>query len=184
MFERFTTEARSTVIRAQQVARDAADTEIRADHLLRAMAASEGTVASRLLAEHRLSPSELDDELTRTSRRGGLTDEDSAALQDFGIDVDAIVSKIESTHGENALRGWEDGRRPRKVRGHIPFTDEAKRLLERTLREVLELGARHIGEEHILLALLKTPSQAADVLTAHGMRYADIRQVVTTRRAS
>lgn len=182
MFERFTTGARSTVIRAQEAARGSEDTDIRTHHLLRALSSGTGA-AARVLAEYRLGPSQVDDELARVGRRGGVTDEDFAALQELGIDVDAVVRKIESTHGENALVGREKYR-ARRRRAHLPFADEAKRALELSLREAVSLGDGYIGEEHLLLALLKAPGLAADVMTAHGMRYPEIREAVAARRAS
>lgn len=48
-----------------------------------------------------------------------------------------------------------------EVTGHIPFTPAAKKVLERALREALQLGHSYIGTEHILLAL--THSEDGDV---------------------
>src|SRR5699024_11466163 len=39
--------------------------------------------------------------------------------------------------------------------GHIPFTPRAKKVLELSLREALQLGHNYIGTEHILLGLLR-----------------------------
>ena len=46
------------------------------------------------------------------------------------------------------------GRRPRPY-GHIPFTPRAKKVLELSLREALQLGHNYIGTEHILLGLVR-----------------------------
>src|SRR6266536_239411 len=63
--------------------------------------------------------------------------------------------------------------------GHIPFTPRAKKVLELSLREALQLGHSYIGTEHILLGLIREgKGVAAQVLTGLG---ADtrVRQVVT-----
>jgi ATP-dependent Clp protease ATP-binding subunit ClpC len=39
--------------------------------------------------------------------------------------------------------------------GHIPFTPRAKKVLELSLREALQLGHNYIGTEHILLGLVR-----------------------------
>jgi len=39
--------------------------------------------------------------------------------------------------------------------GHIPFTPRAKKVLELSLREALQLSHNYIGTEHILLGLLR-----------------------------
>ena len=53
-----------------------------------------------------------------------------------------------------------EGRRPQTQPGHIPFTPPAKKVLELSLREALNLGDDHIGTEHLLLGLL---AEADDV---------------------
>ena len=49
------------------------------------------------------------------------------------------------------------GRGDRTPSGHIPFTPQAKRILEGGLREALQLGHNYIGTEHLLLALAREP---------------------------
>ena len=46
----------------------------------------------------------------------------------------------------------EPGQKQKAVRGHIPFTPRAKKVLELALREALKLGNNYIGTEHILIA--------------------------------
>jgi ATP-dependent Clp protease ATP-binding subunit ClpA len=54
--------------------------------------------------------------------------------------------------------------------GHIPFTPRAKKALELSLREALQLGHNHIGTEHILLGLIREgEGVAAQVLTELGV---------------
>jgi ATP-dependent Clp protease ATP-binding subunit ClpC len=53
--------------------------------------------------------------------------------------------------------------------GHIPFTPRAKKVLELSLREALQLGHNYIGTEHILLGLVREgEGVAAQVLKKLG----------------
>jgi ATP-dependent Clp protease ATP-binding subunit ClpC len=59
--------------------------------------------------------------------------------------------------------------------GHIPFTPRAKKALELSLREALQLSHNHIGTEHILLGLIREgEGVAAQVLVELG---ADLNRV-------
>ncbi|GAA4084809.1 hypothetical protein HNR30_007348 [Nonomuraea soli] len=65
--------------------------------------------------------------------------------------------------------------------GHIPFTPRAKKVLELSLREALQLGHNYIGTEHILLGLIREgEGVAAQVLVRYGADLNRIRQVVVT----
>ena len=67
------------------------------------------------------------------------------ALTRLGVSLDAVRAEVEEIIG----RGVE------QPGGHIPFTPRAKKVLELSLREALELGHNYIGTEHILLGLLR-----------------------------
>jgi ATP-dependent Clp protease ATP-binding subunit ClpC len=67
------------------------------------------------------------------------------ALRSLGINLDAVRQEVDEIIG----RG---GSPPS---GHIPFTPRAKKVLELSLREALQLGHNYIGTEHILLGLLR-----------------------------
>ena len=63
--------------------------------------------------------------------------------------------------------------------GHIPFTPRAKKVLELSLREALQLGHNYIGTEHILLGLIREgEGVAAQVLTKLGADLSRVRQQV------
>ncbi len=70
---------------------------------------------------------------------------------------------------------------------HLPFTRNAKKALELSLRESLALGHKHIGPEHILLGLIRcTDSAAVGALRGLGVAPETIRDEVLgeLRRAS
>ena len=63
--------------------------------------------------------------------------------------------------------------------GHIPFTPRAKKVLEYSLREGLQLGHTYIGTEHILLGLIREgEGVAAQVLVKLGADLNTVRQQV------
>ena len=63
--------------------------------------------------------------------------------------------------------------------GHIPFTPRAKKVLELSLREALQLGHNYIGTEHILLGLLREgEGVATQVLMKLGADLNKVRQQV------
>jgi ATP-dependent Clp protease ATP-binding subunit ClpC len=65
--------------------------------------------------------------------------------------------------------------------GHIPFTPPAKKVLELSLRESLDLKSGYIGTEHILLALIREgDGLGAKVLTGLGANLDDTRRRVVT----
>lgn len=175
MFERFTHDARMAVVQAQERARAANADEIDTPHLLAGLAAGDGI---RLLTGLGVSSADIAADLDRIRRRGGVSDADAAALIELGIDVDRIVERVEETHGQGALAVGKTKQR----RGHIPFTDQAKRTLELSLVEAKRLEDDFIGPEHLLLALVR--QQGTDELLArHGVDYETLRGEVLRRRA-
>jgi ATP-dependent Clp protease ATP-binding subunit ClpA len=173
MFERFTKAARRAVLAAVQEAEEAQAPRVTREHLLLALLAA-GTRSAPILAAAGVTRQVVTEAVAASSRRGGLTDAEAEALGELGIDVAAIVDKIEEAHGENAL-AIGPRRRFRYSMGHVPFTGEAKAVLTATLREAQEHGDRQIGDEHLLLALAAAPGPAAEVLAGHGLSYAEVR---------
>ncbi|MFI8355306.1 Clp protease N-terminal domain-containing protein [Streptomyces cyaneofuscatus] len=178
MFERFTQGARATVKGAVAQAERTGAGSVTEEHLLLALLEQEGSRASFALAALGLSGrrTSLDASFTEARRRGGLTKADTEALAGIGIDVDAIVGRVEGAHGEGALDADRGSRR--WWSGHRPFTPGAKSILEKSLRVALGRGDRFIGEEHLLLALTAAPGTVADVLAEHGATYATVHRAL------
>ncbi|MFJ1762403.1 Clp protease N-terminal domain-containing protein [Amycolatopsis sp. NPDC088138] len=174
MFERFTADARMAVIEAQIVARESGSAVIAPPHLLAGLLKADVP----LLAELGVSTEDVAAELARTRRRGGVSDADAEALTEFGINVEQIVEAVEQTHGEGALAG----RLGPAKRGHIPFTSQSKKTLELSLKEAVRLGDKHLGQEHILLALAQQRG-TDDVLARRGADYVTLRRIVQQRKA-
>jgi ATP-dependent Clp protease ATP-binding subunit ClpC len=91
------------------------------------------------------------------------------ALESLGISLEAVRAQVEEIIGQG-------GSSPS---GHIPFTPRAKKVLELSLREALQLGHNYIGTEHILLGLIREgEGVAAQVLVKLGADLARVRQQV------
>ncbi len=69
-------------------------------------------------------------------------------LTSLGISLDAGRQEVVRLSGPRDLEEQPQG-------GHIPFTPRAKKVLELSLRESLQLGHNYIGSEHILLGLIR-----------------------------
>jgi Clp amino terminal domain, pathogenicity island component/ClpX C4-type zinc finger len=67
------------------------------------------------------------------------------ALESLGIPLEAVRAQVQEIVGSGS----------RAPSGHIPFTARAKKVLELSLREALQLGHNYIGTEHILLGLIR-----------------------------
>jgi hypothetical protein len=81
------------------------------------------------------------------------------ALTELGISLDAVRAQVEAEIGQGSEAPG----------GHIPFTPRAKKVLELSLREALQLGHNYIGTEHILLGLIREgEGVAAQVLVGLG----------------
>ncbi|MEY2676305.1 MAG: hypothetical protein RL510_325 [Actinomycetota bacterium] len=91
------------------------------------------------------------------------------ALEALGINLDAVREQVQDIIGQ--------GQTP--PTGHIPFTPRAKKVLELSLREALQLGHSYIGTEHLLLGLIREgEGVAAQVLTKLGADSNRVRQQV------
>jgi len=90
-------------------------------------------------------------------------------LESLGISLEAVRSQVEELIGHGAS----------SPSGHIPFTPRAKKVLELSLREALQLGHNYIGTEHILLGLIREgEGVAAQVLVKLGADLSRVRQQV------
>jgi hypothetical protein len=157
MFERFSRNARVSVVLAQEEARELNAEEIRPEHLLVGVLQSAGRDLSSVLGGFGLTADVIRDRLAKAdSPVEESFDDDAESLRWLGIDLRAVRDSVDRTFGagtfDNALR--KPGRRRRR-RGHIPFTKPAKKVLELSLREALAHKDNWIGCEHIMLGILR-----------------------------
>ncbi|KAA0925313.1 MULTISPECIES: Clp protease N-terminal domain-containing protein [unclassified Rhodococcus (in: high G+C Gram-positive bacteria)] len=170
MFERFTKSARAVVVGAQGHA--------------------------RALHSHRIEPVHLflgaldhaDEPLKKALGAAGFTvdgvladaqSQDARALKSLGIDLDAIVSTIDSTLGPGALEGAQTS-----VPHHLPFAASAKEVLKLSLKEAVERRDREIGVEHILLGLVRGADPSFTELVQQQCSLEQLRSVVSLVRTA
>ncbi|MGO2414074.1 ATP-dependent Clp protease ATP-binding subunit [Glutamicibacter arilaitensis] len=91
------------------------------------------------------------------------------ALESLNISLGAVREQVQEIIGKGQ----------QAPSGHIPFTPRAKKVLELSLREALQLGHNYIGTEHILLGLIREgEGVAAQVLVKLGADLGRVRQQV------
>jgi ATP-dependent Clp protease ATP-binding subunit ClpC len=91
------------------------------------------------------------------------------SLESLGISLDAVRQQVEEVVGQGQ----------HVPSGHIPFTKRAKKALELSMRESIQLGHSYIGTEHILLGLIREgDGVAAQALVKLGADLNQVRQQV------
>ena len=192
MFERFTKDARSAVVEAQVAARQAKSEHVEPAHLLLGVVAVPGSTGCQTLIDSGVDLVRLTADLFDRGRPneelGGLTAADVEALSSLGVDAADLVERLGVPAGGADAKGT---RRPRwrsrgrdDATGHLRFTVGAKAALERSLREALELGDRHIGSEHVLLGVVAVDPDVRTVLALHGVSYEMLVGRVAAARAT
>lgn len=175
MFERFTTQARSAVVQAQDEARRLGSANVGTEHVLLGILGDPTCAGARVLTGLGLELEPLRDDVARADRADRAPAAgDEEALRTLGIDLDQVRRAAEETFGPGALERPRVGRR-----GHIPFTPRSKRALEAALREALRLGHRYIGTEHLLLGLVRVGgSIATRIVRGRGVTVEQVRDAV------
>jgi ATP-dependent Clp protease ATP-binding subunit ClpA len=193
MFERFTPPARRATREAWTTATAAKAAEVAPEHVLAGLLAQPRCNAVELLARCGCGPDQHTEVLLECRdfrRRGGIGRAEAEALRGLGIEVDAIIDRVEEIWGEGALQepvppepvGRMRRRRGQADRGRggprMPWGREAKRVLETSLRQALDLKSESIGSEHVLLGLLVREGAVREVLTARGVTPLQVRALI------
>jgi ATP-dependent Clp protease ATP-binding subunit ClpA len=183
MFERFTQEARSAMVGAQDEAKDLGHNYLGTEHLLLGVLGRSEAPGARLLRRWEITVEETRERVVVLIGRGDPR-LDAEALASIGIDLDEVRRRIEAAFGEGAL-ARRGGRRGFVPGPWLPFTPKAKKALELALREALSLGHPHVGSEHVVLGLLREgEGVAAKLLVERGARLDEARDMVTGRSAA
>jgi len=190
MLERFTTSARQTVMGARDEAIATGRTYVGTEHMLIALLDVDRGPAYRVLTEAGVTAASVRADLDRRIPPAAdpLGPGDAEALRAIGIDLDAVIARVEAAFGEGALdepdepgggrrRLFGRGRRePMGTRRHPRITPRAKKVLELSLREAIYRNDHEIRAEHILLGLIREgEGLAAQILTDAGLSLADLR---------
>ncbi|MGO4615203.1 Clp protease N-terminal domain-containing protein [Nocardia sp. 2YAB30] len=188
MFERFSRSARTAIVIAQEDARELCSPNIEVEHVLLGLLSHGDSELKALLAEAGLTHEGVLSMLADNSKgeEQPLGAEDAEALRSIGIDLDAVRESLEANFGEDALdravpeprRGPLGWRRGSGNVGHIPFTKEAKKVLELALREALGRKDKTIESGHVLLGILRAPNQTTLRLFGGSGQIHDLRPKV------
>ncbi len=182
VFEKFADSARAAVVAAQSEAKRLEAQRIYPSHLLLGVLVSADAPLRDLLADADLTVDGLRDDCAAQASGDALGDDDAAALDAIGIDLDAVKSRLEETFGEGVLdrdpsgpgdagRGNLWGRF-----GHIPFDKGAKKVLELSLREAIARRERVIRAEHVLLGVLRGGDPSATALVEAHVHRDELRR--------
>lgn len=160
MFEKFARNARAAVVAAQEQARELRSPEIRVEHLLLGLLEEGEPQLQSLLERHGLTLQSARHFLGTARTDEPLGPGDAEALRSIGIDLDAVRENLEASFGADALdravpTDESRGRRRGMRFGHIPFTSDAKKALELSLREALARKDGSIESGHVLLGILR-----------------------------
>lgn len=165
MFERFTKDARGSVVQAQDEARRLGADRIDSAHLLLGAVSDPTSVAARALASLGLGHDALVDTVRGLPHRAI----DADALAGVGIDLESVRAQVEATFGPGALD------EPAETRGrkHLPFEKDAKKALQVALREAIRFSMNRIDTGHLLLGIARldgAPGQLALATAGRGGR--------------
>jgi ATP-dependent Clp protease ATP-binding subunit ClpC len=102
------------------------------------------------------------------------------ALENVSVDLIALHSRIAKSVLGNVQEAVQPSAKGTEQEVGLRFSPQAKVLLENTLLEAKMMGSRHVGTEHLLLAILnpKNESFPKDVLNTIGVNYDTIRQEI------
>ncbi|MBO0854634.1 MAG: Clp protease [Nocardia sp.] len=168
MFERFAQAARAAIVDAQEEARELRSRSIDVEHVLLGLTMCPDKELRKVLEANGVTAERIRRSLPdRTRARDSLGDEDAEALRSIGIDLDAVRESVQANFGAGAFDAppVPDGPKSRFRRGggmsfgHIPFTKDAKKVLELSLREALARGDASIEAGHMLLGILRAANR-------------------------
>ncbi|WP_433730936.1 Clp protease N-terminal domain-containing protein [Nocardia sp. CA-129566] len=164
MFERFSRAAKIAIISAQEDARELRSPRIEVEHVLLGVLSQGEPELKTLLEEMGVTHRDALKTLGQQRKGQPLGEEDAAALRSIGIDLDAVRESLEATFGADALERAVPEERSRSAFGrdrnwgHIPFTKDAKKVVELGLREALARKEKTIESGHLLLGILRAPN--------------------------
>jgi ClpA/ClpB-like protein len=159
MFERFTPDARSVVVDAQQHARCLGHRYIGCEHLLLAIVGTEQP-AGEVMRESGVTPDHVEQQIVRLVGLGTgadlFADLDRAALAAIGIDLDAVRARIEARFGVDALEHAARLSRTRRGRSRRRTSRAPSLHLRRRFRQWR--CARRAGRQETLSQSAPTPA--------------------------
>ena len=175
MLERFTRDARATVVAARAEAVRRGDGWIGTEHLLVGLLETGGEDV-RVLADHGVRVDDVRARIAAHVPAGSDDEIDAEALATLGIDLDAVKRAAEERFGEGALTPTRRG--PRRIR----MTRRGKKVLEYAVRAAHHERRHEITSAHVLLGLVREGrGLGATVLTEAGVDLEQLRRELEDR---
>ena len=180
MLTRFTPAIRALVGRAYEQAVREGSPEIGETHLFEALLEDEkGVVLLEAVAGDQVRERVVA-EIKRARRTGGLTAAETDALAGLGVDVGALVGRIEGQLGTDALARPETGPRSRSQR--VVLSGTVLRAFDEGERQVGMAGGGSMGVEHLALGIVSTPSLLSESLARRGVTVETVGEMVEVER--
>jgi ATP-dependent Clp protease ATP-binding subunit ClpA len=187
MFNRLRTTAAEVIVRAKREAEGLGHARIGTEHLLLALLDEQAGIAYAVLHEAGVEHQQVRADVQRLLGASTqiLGEDDAAALRTIGIDLDAVLARIEQAFGSGALQPARPASRRgllRRTRGSwIKFSPHARKVWELSIREAVGLGHDYLGPEHLLLGVLREgDGLAVKILTQAGLTLDDLRAATLT----
>jgi hypothetical protein len=169
MFERFTKQARRVVEAAAESAGVQGADRVGPEYLLLGVVtAADPSPAVEVLREAGATREVLEPVIASGYQ-------DARLLAKLGIDLDEVKERVERNFGPGS---WN--RRSARP-GHIPFTPDAKKALELSLRHALALKSNEINASHILLGVLDSGAGVRDTLQSVGVETVEVKRRLLDR---
>lgn len=173
---RLSEESRAVIVDAVERARREGTCEAGVEHLLAAVLAHRDGRSLLAGAESGPGADDLLAEVREGRRRGGLSTVDVDALAEMGVDVSALVERVEAELGEGALDVTRSRRLPASRGPSI--SEEFNAALSAADRQARAHDERRLTVAHLLLGLLTQPGLVADTLVGHGVTSAAVREAL------
>ena len=119
-------------------------------------------------------------EIEQARRTGGLTAAETDALAGLGVDVGALVGRIEGQLGAEALARPGTGTQSRWQR--LVLSGTVLRAFDEAERQVGMAGGRTMGVEHLALGIVSTPSLLSESLARRGITVETVGEMVEVER--
>ncbi len=175
MRESFASSVAAVIVDALTRARAEGTNQIREEHLFAALSSNPDSRVLLGRLDGAGGAQAVLDVVREARRRAGIGASEQEALAEVGIDLDAVVARVEAQLGEGAL---DDTRISARRRRRVSMSPEAIAVLTAAQREKAAHGDRHLAAEHLVLGLLSGEDVLPEALRARGITVAGVLEAM------